>query len=96
MPNNKSKTNVSENKKAVATATATAVNDQITDSVTSPAVAVKRVFQSKVIWVNVLALLALFVQKKYGFVINEELQMELLTFINIALRFITHEKVSWK
>lgn len=74
------------------------VDNQITDAVTSesPGDAVKRVFQSKTIWVNVLALIALFVQEKYGFVVSEELQMQLLTLINIALRFVTHEKIAWK
>lgn len=91
MPDNKVK--IPRNRKTKAAET---VHDQITDAVTSPSEAAKRVFQSKVIWVNVLALLALFVQKKYGFVVSEDLQLELLTLINIALRFITHEKIAWK
>ncbi len=61
----------------------------------SPAVQVKRVLLSKTIWVNLLALLALFVEKRYGFLIDPELQMQILTLINIALRFVTHEKIVW-
>lgn len=60
-----------------------------------PMVAIKRVVLSKTIWVNVLAFVAFWIQKQYGFVISEELQMQALTLINIALRFVTHEKIAW-
>lgn len=56
---------------------------------------VKRILQSKVIWVNLLSFIAVVVQEKYGFVFSEELQLQILTIINIALRFITHEKIAW-
>lgn len=61
----------------------------------SPKVLVKRIIYSKTIWVNLLAFIAFWVQKQYGFVISEELQMQALTLINIALRFVTHEKIAW-
>lgn len=61
----------------------------------NPAVAVKRILYSKTIWVNLLAFIAFWIQKEYGFVINEDLQMEALTLINIALRFVTKEAIAW-
>jgi hypothetical protein len=61
----------------------------------SPEVSVKRILFSKTIWVNLLAFIAFWVQKEYGFVINEDLQMQALTLINIALRFVTKEAIAW-
>lgn len=61
----------------------------------SPKVAVKRILKSKTIWVNLLAFLAFWIQKEYGFVINEDLQMQALTLINICLRFVTKEPIAW-
>ena len=61
----------------------------------SPKVAVKRILYSKTIWVNLLAFIAFWVQKEYGFVIPEELQIQALTLINIALRFVTKEPIKW-
>ena len=82
--------NKQTNKKQVPKEVQSVVEDQITDSVT-----VKRIFYSKTIWVNVLAFLAFWVQKEYGFVINEDLQMQALTLINIILRFVTKEPIAW-
>lgn len=61
----------------------------------NPTVAVKRILKSKTIWVNFLAFIAFWIQKEYGFVINEDLQMEALTLINIILRFVTKEAIAW-
>lgn len=66
-----------------------------TITVTESKTAVKRILKSKTIWVNLLAFVAFWVQKQYGFVISEDLQMQALTLINIALRFVTKEKVVW-
>lgn len=73
------------------------VNDQITDSVTQTQEqsVSKSIFLSKTIWVNFLAIIALVVQKKFGFVIDESIQIEILGFINILLRTITKEPVTW-
>lgn len=60
-----------------------------------PVVAVKRILKSKTIWVNLIAFIAFALERQFGFPISEELQMEALTLINIALRFVTHEKISW-
>jgi len=56
----------------------------------------KRFFKSKTLWVNVIAFICFLIQSKVGFVISEELQMQLLTLINIILRFVTKESIVWK
>lgn len=56
---------------------------------------VKSFLCSKTIWVNFLVLVAFLVQKNYGFVISEDVQMQLLTIINIILRFWTHKPIKW-
>lgn len=61
----------------------------------SPQVVVKRIVFSKTIWVNLIAFIAFWIQKEYGFVISEDLQMQALTLINIALRFVTKDKIAW-
>lgn len=60
-----------------------------------PVVAVKRILLSKTIWVNLIALLCFAIEKRYGFLVDPELQMEALTLINIALRFVTKEAIAW-
>jgi hypothetical protein len=43
----------------------------------------------------VIALIAIVVQQRFGFVIDESIQVQALGFINIALRLITSEPVNW-
>lgn len=64
-------------------------------TITETKTAVKRIIKSKTIWVNLLAFVAFWIQRQYGFVISEDLQMQALTLINIALRFVTKEKIVW-
>lgn len=61
----------------------------------SPTVVAKRVLLSKTIWINLLAFIAFWIQKEYGFVVSEDLQMQALTLINICLRFVTKEPIAW-
>lgn len=49
----------------------------------------KKWYKSKMLWVNVLALLALLVQVKYGFVIDPVEQAAALTIVNLILRAVT-------
>ena len=56
----------------------------------------KSILLSKTIWVNVIAVIALFLQNQYGFVLDESLQVEILGIINIILRLITKEPVQWR
>lgn len=61
----------------------------------TPVATAKRVLKSKTIWVNLIMFLSFVIQKQYGFVIDESLQMQLLTLVNIALRFVTKEPIAW-
>ena len=51
----------------------------------------KRWFLSKVLWVNAIAVLALWLQLKLGFVIDAEEQVAIVAVINIILRFATKQ-----
>ena len=81
--------NKSTNKKSVVEVKETVVIEE-------PAkVKVKRILLSKTIWINLIAFLSFAIEKRYGFLIDPELQMQALTLINICLRFVTHEKIAW-
>lgn len=56
---------------------------------------VKHILRSKTIWVNLLAFVAFFIQSKWGYVMDEALQAQVLTVINIGLRYVTSEPVKW-
>ena len=55
----------------------------------------KKIWASKTLWVNILAIIALIVQTYTGFVIDIEAQASILAFINVALRLITKQPISW-
>jgi Ca2+-binding EF-hand superfamily protein len=55
----------------------------------------KSIYKSKTFWVNVVALIALGVQQKYGYVVDESMQVQALAVINVLLRTITSEPVTW-
>jgi hypothetical protein len=55
----------------------------------------KSIFESKTIWVNFLAIIAFIIQQRFGFVIDEAIQVQILGVINIALRTITKDPVKW-
>lgn len=57
---------------------------------------VKHVFESRTIWCNILAFVVFFAQSKFGFVIDETTQAQILALINIGLRYITKDPVVWK
>jgi len=54
----------------------------------------KRWYQSKTLWVNILAMIASILQAKYGLVIPGELQGVILTALNIWLRFETTGEIT--
>ena len=56
---------------------------------------IKHVFESKTFWVNAIAVVAFFVQRKYGFVMDESIQAQLLGAINLWLRTVTKDPVRW-
>ena len=55
----------------------------------------KRWFWSKTIWVNVLAIVALIAQSFLGYAISAETQVAILGIINVGLRAITGDEVTW-
>lgn len=55
----------------------------------------KKVWESKTLWVNLIAAAALLVQTKTGFVVGPELQALGLTIINAFLRSITDKPIEW-
>ena len=55
----------------------------------------KTIWQSKTFWVNIIAMVALIVQSKMGYIINPETQAGILGIINVILRFVTNQSVSW-
>jgi hypothetical protein len=53
-------------------------------------------YNSKTLWVNMLAVMAFYGQSRYGFVIDAETQAGLLAVINLFLRVITNTPIIWK
>ena len=53
-------------------------------------------YKSKTVWLNALAAAALIIQSQTGFVVNGEAQGAILVIINLILRAITKEQISWK
>lgn len=55
----------------------------------------KKWYASKTFWVNALALVATIAQGSYGFVVSPEVQGIILTLVNVVLRTVTKEEISW-
>lgn len=55
----------------------------------------KKWYTSKTIWVNALALAALVAQTQTGFIFSLEMQTFVLSLINVGLRTITKEEITW-
>jgi len=50
---------------------------------------------SKTFWVNIIAIIAIIVQQQFGYLINADVQIYLLSAINLVLRTVTKEKLEW-
>ena len=74
----------------VNSAIAAAASDALVSQVTG-----KKFYLSKTFWVNIICAAALGLQMRYGFVIGAELQALALTAINLGLRKITNQPVTW-
>ena len=57
---------------------------------------VKSILTSKTFWVNAIMFVAFVLQRKWGFIIDETLQVQALGLVNIFLRMVTKEPVRWK
>jgi len=55
----------------------------------------KKFWLSKTFWVNVLAILALVAQSQFGFEISAETQVSILAAVNVVLRLVTKEPITW-
>ena len=52
-------------------------------------------YQSRTLWLNVLAAVGGIVQTYTGFVISPELQGAVLIILNVILRFVTKSEITW-
>lgn len=52
-------------------------------------------YDSKTLWVNVIALIAFIAQKVWGYVIDPATQIQVLLMVNIILRIVTKEEIVW-
>ena len=57
----------------------------------------KKWYASKTLWINVLAMIAIVIQKQFEVdILDEEMQGSLLILINVLLRCITKEPINWR
>ena len=56
----------------------------------------KPFWKSKTFWANIIAVVALIFQTQFGFVISPEEQVAILGVINLILRAVTKEPITWK
>ena len=55
----------------------------------------KKWYLSKTFWVNIIAIIAIIAQQQFGHPINADVQIYLLSAINLVLRTLTKEKLEW-
>lgn len=55
----------------------------------------KEYYKSKTFWVNIVALVAIVIQQFTGFVIDVSAQASILVVINLILRAITGEEITF-
>ena len=53
-------------------------------------------YKSKTVWVNIIALVALVVQNEIGFKVSAEEQVAILAVVNLILRLLTKQPITWK
>lgn len=70
------------------------MTDKVEDKVEEPS-SFKHALESKTVWVNIIAFVAFLLQRKYGFIVDESVQAQILGVINIGLRTITKDPVRW-
>lgn len=55
----------------------------------------KKIYTSKTFWVNTVAFVSFLIQQRYGYVIDEALQVQIISVINIILRSVSSDGVRW-
>lgn len=66
----------------------TAMTDAISADISG-----KPYYKSKTFWTNVVAIVGMLAQIKYGFIVSVELQSLVLSLINLGLRAVTKEPI---
>lgn len=52
-------------------------------------------YTSKTMWVNIVGVVAIMLQSRYGYVMSPEIQVGVLGVVNIVLRTITKSAINW-
>ena len=55
----------------------------------------KNYITSKTMWVNFVAIIAIVAQGQFGFVVDPAAQAAMIIMINMVLRAVTGEELSW-
>jgi len=55
----------------------------------------KKWYESKTVWANVVLALAVLAQHKFGFVIGPDMQAMAITGVNLVLRKVTKDPITW-
>jgi hypothetical protein len=55
----------------------------------------KKIWFSKIFWLNVLGLAAILIQAYTGYIVSVETQASVLAVLNVLLRLITKDPVVW-
>ena len=57
----------------------------------------KKWYASKTLWINLLAMIAIVIQRQFEVdILDEEMQGSLLILIDVFLRCITKEPINWR
>jgi hypothetical protein len=55
----------------------------------------KKWYTSKTIWVNVVAVITSVISSRFGYTVSAEVQVGILTGLNVLLRKVTKSEVVW-
>jgi len=55
----------------------------------------KKFWESKTLWVNILAIVASILQMKFGWILTPATEGIILSIINLILRSITKDSIDW-
>lgn len=55
----------------------------------------KKFWKSKMFWVNLIAIIAIIIQSQTGEVVSLEVQASALAIVNLLLRAITNQPITW-
>ena len=56
----------------------------------------KPLLKSRTFWVNIVAIIAMAMESQLGYQIDAEAQVAILAVINLLLRLVTKEPITWK